>query len=404
MVSSSIKSLDLKTISSPKSKVSSKEDDSSFQNEMIENEKKMKKKTKVDGRENTQTHATAPQSVPKPKEQKSAKSEGQPAASGKVNTAGRDNEIASNKKMTVNQVAPQGVVPTVETEEALLHLGEIVQNNLSEGINPEAKALKSLSLKEGLDLSGFQMVQPQMVTTVEGKESNETTALPQLEKILSELKTEITKDKSDLLQQGFEQSAAPDVANVLNGMPAHQVKEMAANFAQVLEAKSLPQENISANIDNIISSASTIIKDGGGEMKMQLNPEGLGTIDLKVGVDKGQVSVEIITQDQNVKKMFEDNIFDIRAALETKNLKVDTFHVGVSEHFDQNFGQQMAQQQFNEREFARNFMGQFRDERQALRSPSIDNILHNPNSMGPQREGLSAASTKNLNGRLNLIA
>ncbi len=51
MIASPLGSLDPKAMPSKSSKPTSKEEASSFENEMVASEKRMKKKTKVDGRE-----------------------------------------------------------------------------------------------------------------------------------------------------------------------------------------------------------------------------------------------------------------------------------------------------------------------------------------------------------------
>jgi len=120
-------------------------------------------------------------------------------------------------------------------------------------------------------------------------------------------------------------------------------------------------------------------------------------------VQAGEVNIEIIAQDQMVKKMFEEGMGDIRSALELQNLKVETFKVDVSHHAEQNLNDQ-NQDNMN-REFARDFMNQFRGERQAMRNQGMSYDMERSPDFSKSPEGLKpATSSVSSNGRLNVVA
>ena len=58
-----------------------------------------------------------------------------------------------------------------------------------------------------------------------------------------------------------------------------------------------------------------MIKDGGGEMKIQMNPEGLGEVNLKVLVEDGNVNIEMIADNKDAKKLMEKGLLDLKANL-----------------------------------------------------------------------------------------
>lgn len=391
MISANVGSTDIKSLTNKNSKAASRDEDSSFQNEMIESEKKMKKKTKVDGRENV--GASSP-NVSRP-------------------------HVTKNKDEAPGAQGPataQGEMPKQETKAAVSSTeasSDTISALMAEqmmGVEGQQALLAETANKGSIDLKGLQLVQPQpLLMGVGGESEISPEFMQQLEGVTSAMPVQSEKSTADLLSQNSEQGFSNlDMSSDLAAVQNMANKESAATnqlFANVLDTKMTNTDQVKKeNIENLVTQASAILKDGGGEMKMQLRPEGMGTVDLKVGLQNGQVSVEIIAQDQNIKKMFEDSVFDIRSALETQNLKVDTFRVGVSEHFDQSLSQQNANQ-FAEREFARNFMGQFRDDRQSLRNQGMDSMINNNSPFSSKPEGLSpAASAKNINGRLNIIA
>lgn len=407
MKSTAVNTIDFNTWAGKAPKAKSKEEKSAFENEMVESEKRMKKKIKIDGRENQGAgHAQASARHDRP-----AKTEPREGASEKSTSTSRKSSASETgapaKEMkTVNALS---VDSPESVEEATVNAEEFLAGDMAAETFTISSALNDGKGK--IDLQGMQMMTPQPMGSTPTadllalQEMTES-ALP----VGGVASTASSPDKnlSDLLSGGSEQELSGNESLTDFAAISPQANKdnqvMSAAFTNVLEKKVQDLgEMKKENVENLITQASAILKDGGGEMKLQLRPEGMGTVDLKVGLENGQVSIEIMTQDQHVKKMFEDSVFDIRTAIEAQNMKVDTFKVGVSEHFDQSMAQQNASQ-FAEREFARDFMGQFRDERQAFRNQSIDNIIQNRNPFQKSPEGLQPSATKINNGRLNIIA
>lgn len=215
----------------------------------------------------------------------------------------------------------------------------------------------------------------------------------------------IGKKESDLKDSSSEeQNLAESLGDLRqDNLALHSKEKTNEHFHKILETKSAESAQVQQkdNVDSLVSNVRTIIKDGGGEMVMKLTPEGLGTIDLKVGVESGVVNIEMMADTADAKKAIEDHISDIRVALEGHNLKIDTMKVDISDTFkDMQQNQNMMEQQF-----ARNFLGQYRDERQALRQQSLGMDLERfpTTNNGPQ--GLNPAQARPMaNGRLNVVA
>ena len=58
------------------------------------------------------------------------------------------------------------------------------------------------------------------------------------------------------------------------------------------------------NVNQILNKTQALIKKGGGEMKMRLTPEGMGELNVKVAVENGKVSVDLVTENNHVKKIY----------------------------------------------------------------------------------------------------
>jgi flagellar hook-length control protein FliK len=114
-----------------------------------------------------------------------------------------------------------------------------------------------------------------------------------------------------------------------------------------------------ANIRNVLQGAQVLIQKGGGEMKVQLTPEGMGSVDLKVNVKDGKVDIQMMTDSAETKRLLESGLEDLRGNLVQHKLSLETMKIDTP---SSKLGTALDQQYQNqERENAREFLGQFRD-------------------------------------------
>jgi flagellar hook-length control protein FliK len=174
-------------------------------------------------------------------------------------------------------------------------------------------------------------------------------------------------------------------------------------------------DTTTSNAQNLVRNAQILMKSGGGEMKMQLKPEGVGEVTLKVAVKDGQVAIQMMTESDSAKKMLESNLDDLKTSLAQHKLHVDALKIEVGgELAKQRFEQ--AQQDTNReqaRQMAQDFMGQFREDRQGFRQGFFDqsgfrNYRQPSGNPLPAVETVvaSSESQKKSTGerRLNLVA
>jgi len=137
------------------------------------------------------------------------------------------------------------------------------------------------------------------------------------------------------------------------------------SFTQALaDAQANPEGKSIDNMGSIVRQVRTIVNDGGGTMNIELSPEGMGNINLKVAVENGQVNVEMLADNQVAKKALEETLVDMKASLESQKLNVETLKVDFSKDYEKDFSQSrnfMNDQQ--RRDDAQQFMEQFRQER-----------------------------------------
>lgn len=123
------------------------------------------------------------------------------------------------------------------------------------------------------------------------------------------------------------------------------------------------------NIREIVSQAQFLAQKGGGEMKVSLNPEGLGQVNMKVAVKGGQISVEMVADSSDAKRVLERGIGELKSSLMAHNLKVDQIRVDVPSDISRHLGQQNDEAQ---RQFAQQFLEQFRQDNREWRGAFTD--------------------------------
>lgn len=162
-----------------------------------------------------------------------------------------------------------------------------------------------------------------------------------------------------------------------------------------------------ANVKEIVGQTNFLVKKGGGEAKVSLNPDGLGQVNLKVAVNDGQVSVEMVTESNEVKKILEKGLGDLKANLASHKLGVEQVRVDFSGEVSKSFDHAHDEAQ---RQSAESFMEQFRQENGAFRRNffgiSGARMTDHPNEGGPEDPltQVQASKKKNSSRRLDLVA
>ena len=83
------------------------------------------------------------------------------------------------------------------------------------------------------------------------------------------------------------------------------------------------------NIRQIMNQAQYLIKKGGGEVKVEMSPEGLGQVHLKMAIIDGKVSMQMATETKEAKQAIENGMSDLKSSLAAHKLSVDHVKVDV---------------------------------------------------------------------------
>lgn len=223
-----------------------------------------------------------------------------------------------------------------------------------------------------------------------------------------EPRTEYSSIESALAASGFEVPPAGEKAAV----PLTAGTSTAAALASAMLTNT--ETESSGNAQELVRHAQILMKNGGGEMKMQLKPEGVGEVTLKVAVKDGQVAIQMLTESDSAKKLLESNLDDLKTSLAQNKLHVDALKIEVGTEFAKQRFEQAQQDASREqaRQMAQDFMGQFRQDREGFRQ-GFGESLGFKNYQQPKRNSLpelepvvtaSGSQQKSSERRLNLVA
>jgi flagellar hook-length control protein FliK len=158
----------------------------------------------------------------------------------------------------------------------------------------------------------------------------------------------------------------------------------------------------------LVQHAHVMVKDGGGEMKVMLRPDGLGEVSMKVAVKDGKVSVQLITQSDEAKQILEHGFKGLKEGLSAHHLNLESIKVDTASNAGQSLDKQMKdQQQEQAKQQARQFFEQFSQDNSGWKRSMFDipgaEVYRSQTQTrpgGPSGASASAMSSR----RLDLVA
>lgn len=82
-------------------------------------------------------------------------------------------------------------------------------------------------------------------------------------------------------------------------------------------------------VDQVVKKAELIVKSGASEMKIDLKPEFLGKLTIKIIAEDSGITARFITENSQVKHLLEGNLHTLKQALESQGIKVEKTEVNV---------------------------------------------------------------------------
>jgi flagellar hook-length control protein FliK len=82
-------------------------------------------------------------------------------------------------------------------------------------------------------------------------------------------------------------------------------------------------------MDQVVKNAELLLRANVSELKVELKPEFLGRLTIKVALEDGVVIARLIAENQQVKHMLESNLASLKQSLESQGIKVERAEVSV---------------------------------------------------------------------------
>ncbi len=212
-----------------------------------------------------------------------------------------------------------------------------------------------------------------------------------------------------------------DVSQLLTDFNVHSERDSAKDLqrpgaSQKIDSNTpaLSLQDRVQNIQKLSNATEALSASGGGEVKVILSPEGLGSVQLKVRLQEGKVQVELRAENKESQKLLESSLGDLKNSLHAHHISLDSVKVDVGGEFTR----REAHQEFNQpqmdlnREQAKQFMNQFREgnmfQKQSLfDAPGFQTYrAQRDEPLAPISQDIRPRSSLNVNkGRdLNLVA
>ncbi len=124
------------------------------------------------------------------------------------------------------------------------------------------------------------------------------------------------------------QSSSPD-ENFITKLGSIQSDVVIKNNGEIIKVEKAVEIPKAEVMKQIVQKAEIVLKDGKSEMNINLEPEHLGKLSLKIAVEKGIITAKFVAENQAVKETIESNFNQLKDMLHEKGISVQGFSVSV---------------------------------------------------------------------------
>jgi flagellar hook-length control protein FliK len=158
--------------------------------------------------------------------------------------------------------------------------------------------------------------------------------------------TTSVKDKIDLraadrISNTASESKAADPVNVLQRLDQPGIKTTASSQGTAEDARS---DLNSVRFVQRVERAFAAMSDGGGTVRLRLNPPELGSVHMEISVNKGVMKARLEAETKEAKNLLLENLPALRDRLAQQNIKIQKFDVDLRDPSSGGMSQQTANQ------------------------------------------------------------
>ena len=173
-------------------------------------------------------------------------------------------------------------------------------------------------------------------TLSENKESDDNQPATDIKKLLTSESQRLSAAKSvtetsTLTETPAANSQTETLPTTVSGLEKAIHTTVRTGLESQTNASQSPASTVDPEdlIEQIVKKVEMLSKASNSEIKIQLKPEFMGKMIIKIAVEDGLVTAKFITESQHVKQLLEANLGSLRQNLESQGLKVDRTEVNV---------------------------------------------------------------------------
>jgi len=245
-------------------------------------------------------------------------------------------------------------VTGVESKEQLLNVPDIQTvfkkiNTALDGFATDAKAILEAQAEAALPVQ----IAPKSVTETKSVTSKELTDIAATDESTEAFAVKPTEQKAEQAVKPTSSDAKPQNELTQDGATREQVRMVqefnpaAVPLQQVEQAdvRTEATRNIDTQgvIDQIVDKMKVEVKGDMSEIKIQLKPEHLGDVSLKITTQNGIVTAQFVAENQRIREIIEASFNQLRDSLAQQGIQLSQLSVSVG-------NEQNEQQALYERE------------------------------------------------------
>jgi len=234
----------------------------------------------------------------------------------------------------------------VESKEQLLNVPD-VQNlfkQVNETLAPFADQAKTFAqaMQVTQNVPMVQQAEDAVPVQIPETEAVQTLAAPQQAPV-AKPQAQNAPQNEQFAEDGT-QSNQPQLDRVMN--PAAQVTDVPQQTEMTaVRAEALRNVDTQSVIGQLTETMKVEIKGNTSEMKLQLKPEHLGDVSLKIVTQNGVVTAQFVAESQRIKEIIEAGFSQLRDALQQQGIQLSQLSVTVGD--GQNEQQSLYQRERN---------------------------------------------------------
>lgn len=247
-------------------------------------------------------------------------------------------EYISDKDLTIadlsnNEIVQQMVVDFTEVENPIDIISDSEAYEIYTSIQGSISEFKQFALDNDIDLE-TNVIPEKTDALVSDVKTEDLDVLKEtdLEVVKEDLADDNQADLKNIDNKDSKKDTDNDSSNNLLANNGSNVNELYAN--ELSSAHETPAAYTDINAQDIYDQIGEYIRNLSSEniqeIEMKLQPETLGTIQVKVTQSEGVMKAEFVTTNESVKAMLEGQLIQLKEDFERSGLKVDDVEVRVN--------------------------------------------------------------------------